>query len=444
MACWDAAQLLGAHGPERRRALVALAAHPLQTLDAQAAEARFAASVRALWVKDGQVQPAVYQLDAVLARPAEGHAPATAIDHQDLRRLIQAAAGGDRPALKALPDRLSDALAAYAVAARTPAQGVQTIYADASVAPVAPSRRALLEQAVRAPSFPAFLQTLEAGNGLAEGLRQALAACRAARTSCDAGRERLLLANYERARALPADLGARYILVNVPAQRLWMVDHGGVADSMPVVVGKLSEPTPELAAVVRWALYNPYWNVPPDLARALAPKVVSEGPAALTRQHLQVMSDWTPEAHVVDPSTVDWSAVAGGAVKVRLRQEPGPDNMMGAVKFELPNRLGIYLHDTPHRGAFRRTVRAESAGCIRLQDSRRLARWLLGPAARAPSAGPEARVAIQPAVPVYITYLTARVEQGRVVESPDLYGRDAALIAAAAAPVQEAAGGQAQ
>lgn len=440
MVCWDAAQLLGPQGLERQRALAALAAHPLETLGRQRTEARHAAAIRALWVKDGRVQPDAYRLLAALDRADAEAGGIPSRDRAGLRRLATAAAGGDRAALKALPDRLNEALIAYAGAMSAPAPGVQTVFADPAVAPAPPLPARLVDQAAHAPSFAAFLERLAAGNGLAQGLRQALKACRGAPGGCDAGEERLLLANYRRARALPANLGARYILVNVPEQRLWLVDHGQVTDSMAVVVGKLSEPTPELAAVMRAALWNPYWNVPPDLAReSIAPAVLREGPRALARQHLEVMSDWTPGAHPLDPKEVDWAAVATGRTVVRLRQKPGPDNMMGAVKFELPNRLGIYLHDTPHRDAFGHAMRAESSGCIRLEDARRVARWLLGPQAGPPSAAPEDRVAIRPGIPVYITYLTARVEDGRVVRSPDLYGRDPALMAAPPAPVQQAA-----
>jgi L,D-transpeptidase YcbB len=118
---------------------------------------------------------------------------------------------------------------------------------------------------------------------------------------------------------------------------------------------------------------------------------------------------------------VDWRAVASGQVALRIRQKPGPGNGMGSVKFMMPNKRGIYLHDTPDRGDFRQERRLKSAGCIRVEDAERLARWL---GVSAPGRTPEQRVALASPVPIYLVYRTVALENGRLVERPDVYGLD--------------------
>jgi murein L,D-transpeptidase YcbB/YkuD len=103
--------------------------------------------------------------------------------------------------------------------------------------------------------------------------------------------------------------------------------------------------------------------------------------------------------------------------------------MMGAIKFMMPNDLGIYLHDTPFREHFARDDRGISSGCVRLEDAQRLARWLFGGRAPGASGATEQRVELPEPVPVYITYLTAVPSRGRILFQPDRYGRDGAMLA---------------
>jgi murein L,D-transpeptidase YcbB/YkuD len=194
---------------------------------------------------------------------------------------------------------------------------------------------------------------------------------------------------------------------------------------MDVVVGKTAQPTPILAGLIRYAAVDPYWNMPPDLARdQLAPKVLQQGPGVLQKERLEVLSDWSPSAAPVRAEAVDWSAVAAGKVDIRVRQKPGPGNMMGRVKFMFPNRLGVYLHDTSDHSVFARSQRRLSAGCVRVEDAARLSRWL--GAALPPTRSPtEHRVDLPASIPVYITYLTVAAGPHGVQSRPDPYGRDA-------------------
>ena len=110
-----------------------------------------------------------------------------------------------------------------------------------------------------------------------------------------------------------------------------------------------------------------------------------------------------------------------------MRQLPGGDNMMGAIKFMFPNRLGIYLHDTPAKTLFNAKDRLKSSGCVRVEDAARLSRWLYGRDVLGTAAGPEQRIDIPNPVPVYITYLTAAPRNGRIEYQADVYARDAEL-----------------
>jgi murein L,D-transpeptidase YcbB/YkuD len=245
--------------------------------------------------------------------------------------------------------------------------------------------------------------------------------------------ERLIEINLERAKALPASFGDRYLLVDAAAGELWFHEHGEVALNMKVVVGKPDQPTPMMAGMVRHLIFNPYWNVPEDLVRtSIAPKVLARGLSYVEDEGLEVLADYTDDAPVLNPAKVDWKAVAAGTLSVRVRQKPGPKNMMGKVKLMLPNPLGIYLHDTPHKGDFARSQRLASSGCVRLEDAMRLAKLLVDED-RAEAAlavgGEERQIDLEAPVPVYITYFTAMPTETGLVFRPDVYGRDAAFAA---------------
>lgn len=246
--------------------------------------------------------------------------------------------------------------------------------------------------------------------------------------------ERLIEANLERARALPAPPAqGRYLLVDAAAAQLWMYEDGRPVDSMRVIVGKPTEQTPMLAAYVRYAVVNPYWNVPVDLVqRRIAPNVLDQGLGYLRERGYEVLSSWRVDADPIDPASVDWRAVADGRTEVRVRQLPGEGNMMGDVKFMMSDELGIYLHDTPDRDLFGAADRQLSSGCVRLEDANRLSRWLIGTEPRSASAAPEQRVDLPEPVPVFITYLTVAPSERGLVFRDDVYGRDAVLLSSLA------------
>lgn len=243
--------------------------------------------------------------------------------------------------------------------------------------------------------------------------------------------ERLVMLNLERAKRLPpSSERGRYIVVDVGAAEIYLFEDGRRHDRMKAIVGKAASATPMMAALIRYASVNPYWNVPPDLVQKLiAPRVLTEGSPYLESRRYQVLSDWTDAATVVDPATIDWPAVAAGTLEIRVRQLPGSDNSMGAIKFMMPNDFGIYLHDTPNKAPFLADDRWISNGCVRVEDARRLAAWLFGEMPTGSDPQAEEKVDLQSPVPVYITYLTAAAaNDGEVAFRADPYQRDDRLL----------------
>lgn len=193
---------------------------------------------------------------------------------------------------------------------------------------------------------------------------------------------------------------------------------------MRAVVGSAETKTPMMAVLMRNAKANPYWHVPPELIRSMTAKRVREqGLSYLNDFHYEVLSDWTANARLVDPKTVEWKQVAAGKSNILVRQMPGPWNSMGAMKFEMPNDFGIYLHDTPRKELFAESNRWLSNGCVRLEDYRRFASWVFG-AAPQPSSQPEQKIELPRPVPIYLTYLTVEADGSGVVFRRDHYGWD--------------------
>jgi murein L,D-transpeptidase YcbB/YkuD len=381
-----------------------------------------------LWIDGQTLRPEAFTLLAMLRDAAEDGLQPQTYQPETLERRLEAAASGERRALAGAEIALSGALAAYAADLRRPAPGASMAFTDPQLQPPRTDAASVLGAVAGAPSLAEGLAAVRRMNPVYQGLRRALIDPRT-----PPGLLPLIRANLERARALPADLGRRFVLVDVTAARLWYVQDGHVQGGMRVVVGKPSEATPSLAGVIRTAVLHPYWNVPPDLVRdSIAPAVLASGQAYLEQRHLEVLSDWSDQARPVDAAAIDWQAAATGAQVPRVRQTPGPDNMMGAVKFEFPNRFGVYLHDTPLRGLFRGSRRTASSGCVRLEDAPALARWLMGASASAISSAdgqPEQRVSLPEPVPVYIVYFTALPGRHGVAVRPDIYRRDPALEA---------------
>ena len=256
--------------------------------------------------------------------------------------------------------------------------------------------------------------------------------------------ERVMTLNMERARRLPrSNERGKYILVDAGSARMWMYENGKPVDSMKVIVGTDETETPMMAALMRFVSVNPNWNVPPELAQSLvAPNVLKQGLTYLTDRDYKVYSDWTDDAVLLNPATVDWEGIAAGRVKdLRLVRGPGPWNSMGDMKFMMPNDYGIYLHDVPdaQKDLFAKDDRWISNGCVRLEDAERLAAWLFGTVPKGRDPKVEQDVDLPSPVPVYMTYLTAEAGPDGPTFRADPYNRDPALLARMAAGEEQMA-----
>ena len=265
------------------------------------------------------------------------------------------------------------------------------------------------------------------GLGTADGI-----AGRATITSLNRGvvhYARRIAINMERAYRLPqTGTFDRYVVVDSGAAETYFFNRDRMVDKMRVIVGSNATKTPMMAVLMKNAKANPYWHVPPEMVRTLtAKKVKEQGVSYFDDFHYEVLSDWTGNGRVIDPKTVDWKAIAAGKKKptVLVRQQPGPWNSMGEMKFEMPNDYGIYLHDTPVKELFAKEDRWISNGCVRLEDYRRFATWVFGRMPAVPQI-PEQRIDLPRPVPIYMTYLTvAPSAEGGVMFRSDPYGFDA-------------------
>ncbi len=243
--------------------------------------------------------------------------------------------------------------------------------------------------------------------------------------------EQRIMINMERARRLPSPQEQRkYAVVDAGSARLTLWENGRKVDSMKVVVGKAETATPMMAAYIRFASVNPYWNVPPELVKGLiAPRVADQGVSYLTDREYQVLADFSDNPTQIDPNTIDWRGVAEGRQEVRLRRLPSPANSMGMMKFMLPNYFGIYLHDSPEKAHFTKDELWISNGCVRVEDYKRFARWLFdGAVPQGSNPKVEEEVQLPRPVPVYMTYLTVQPTASGVRFLADPYGRDAKLM----------------
>ena len=376
-----------------------------------------------IWFQNGAPRPAVAQLASVLRRASfDGLSTGPMLASQVDAALARASSR--RPAdVAAAEQALSSAWVQYVQAIRRPTTGMY--YAAPVLAPQGSRPDLVLLAASRAPSLEAHIAAVAAVNPVYAQLRDTAFA--EAQASGNLTPDPRVLLNLDRARSLPGGPG-RFVLVDIADQRLTMFENGRPVDSMKVIVGTSEFATPLIASYVHYITLNPYWDSPDHLVRRnIAPRVVKDGLGYLKGKGYDVMADWSPTSAIVPPNEVDWKAVASGKKQIRIRQKPGPDNFMATMKIPFQNKDDIYLHDTPAKALFAKAKRDLSNGCVRLEDAPRFARWLMG--GRDPvalSREPEQHVQLATGVPIYLTYLTAKPQNGRIAYLADFYGWDRA------------------
>ena len=158
-----------------------------------------------------------------------------------------------------------------------------------------------------------------------------------------------LIANLERRRWLPEDLGSRYVFVNTGDYSMVFVDGGQRVFESLVIVGTPKDPTPEIQSTMRGFQTNPYWTVPQSISGEEYLPLLRRDPNALAASGFKIFSSWSDNDSELDPTTVDWNSIHPKAFPYRIRQDPGASNALGYIFFPFPNKYGIYMHDTASR-----------------------------------------------------------------------------------------------
>jgi murein L,D-transpeptidase YcbB/YkuD len=251
-----------------------------------------------------------------------------------------------------------------------------------------------------------------------------------------AARVEQIAMNLERWRWLPRLFRPRHIMVNIADFRLTLVDSGMVLSTMRVVVGKKERPTPILSGELTYLELNPYWNIPHKLAQDDILPLVSSDPEYLQKQGIRVFSSWNATAAELASDSIDWVNLTPANFAYKLRQDPGPANALGRIKFIFQNKRSVYLHDTPARHLFRRAQRSFSSGCVRVEKPIELALellrddpgWTRKKLLEVIANDQTRSVDLPQPIPVYLLYWTAWVDEaGRVQFREDIYDYDTTL-----------------
>jgi len=372
-----------------------------------------------IWFRNGPDTAAIAQLTTILQRaPFDGFPEGPQLAEQVQAAAARANSGKPEDITEA-ERTLSSAWVAYVEAIKRPTTGM--IYAYPVLKPQGSRADEILLTAAAAPSLSAYLVSTSDVNSIYKQLRDAGWA--EAQASGNMTPDPRLLANLDRVRSLPAR--GRFLLVDSGSSMLTLYQDGQPIDSMKVITGMRELPTPLIASYMYYITYNPYWHAPDHLVRkTIAPNFLHGGMTYLKSHGYHVIDDWSEHPTVIDPTTVDWKGAAAGKVHLKIQQDPGPLNSMGILKFPFANPQDIYLHDTPDHAKFELANRNLSNGCVRVEDAKRLGRWLLGHDPVSPGSEPELRVQLPGPTPIYLTYITAQVKDGKISYLPDLYGWD--------------------
>jgi murein L,D-transpeptidase YcbB/YkuD len=237
-----------------------------------------------------------------------------------------------------------------------------------------------------------------------------------------------LQTNLVRLRSMSGELGARYVMVNIPAAQIEAVENGRVVLRHTAIVGKIDRQTPIVNSKINEIIVNPYWNAPVSIVRKDIIPLMRKDPQYLTNNNIHILG---PNGNEIDPTAVDWSTE--DATKFLFRQDPGKGNAMASVKINFPSPEGVYMHDTPQQSLFSKLMRFDSSGCVRVQNVRDLVTWLLRDTPgwnrqrfeQTIKGGQNTPVALTNPVPVYFTYVSAwSTGDGVVHFRDDIYGRD--------------------
>ena len=252
-----------------------------------------------------------------------------------------------------------------------------------------------------------------------------------------------VIANLERRRWLPEDLGQRYVMVNAGDYSMVFVDGGQPVFKSLVIVGTPKNPTPEIQSTMYGFQTNPYWTVPQSIAGEEYLPILRRDPNALAANGFRIFASFSDDSTEIDPATVDWSAIRSKAFPFRIRQDPGPSKALGYIFFPFANKNGIYMHDTATRRLFSEGSRNFSHGCIRLQNPLDFVEKVYGgrggfdkdKVSAVIAAGEQRGYSFPEPVKIYVTYRTVSVAaDGTPIFRDDAYGRDRRVVHAMGKP----------
>ncbi len=250
-----------------------------------------------------------------------------------------------------------------------------------------------------------------------------------------------IILNMERWRWLPHRLDGKRIFVNIAGFQLFGATDEQVEITMPVIVGKIYHKTPVFTGSLRYLEINPFWNIPNSIAENEMVPHMQRDPDYLSKKNIRIFEGWQENAPEIDPAAIDWQTIGKGIRRYRLRQDPGPDNALGRIKFMFPNVNNIYLHDTPAHALFLKTTRSFSHGCIRVMRPLELGEYLLEgnkkpfkveQLKKLVESNKRKVILLDKQLPVHILYRTVRASAatGELFFYPDVYQRDALLAKA--------------
>ncbi|OGT53871.1 MAG: hypothetical protein A3E84_00685 [Gammaproteobacteria bacterium RIFCSPHIGHO2_12_FULL_42_13] len=229
----------------------------------------------------------------------------------------------------------------------------------------------------------------------------------------------------------PQDSGSRYILVNIPAYQLQLVEHGYVMWKSPVIVGRPTRPTPMLSSNIVTVVFNPTWTVPKTiLSRDVIPGMQKNPNYLHEHYDMRVYANCEKDAAEIDASTIDWQNMRLANFPYCVRAPAGEKNPLGRIKFIFGNKYDVYLHDTPEKSIFNLSKRVRSSGCIRLENPQMLVHYFgfdndnLKPelVVQYLSTLDTKQVGLKNPMPIYIVYILNWVDsQGRVIFGKNIY-----------------------
>lgn len=241
-------------------------------------------------------------------------------------------------------------------------------------------------------------------------------------------RFRQLASSAQRISGSAFPFGPRYVVVNIPSASAEAIEDGVVRRRYTAVVGKADRASPTIETRITSVNLNPTWTVPTSIIKKdIIPKMQKD-PGYLSRARIRMLDGQGQE---VNPSSINWSTER--AANFTLRQDPGAGNSLGSVKIDMPNKLAVYMHDTPSKSLFGRDERFHSSGCVRVENVRDFAVWLLGPqggwsrdAIDGGIASKERKfITLRNPVPVAWVYMTGyATDDGTVHFRPDVYDWD--------------------